>query len=260
MSSSTGEPALPAGKHLAVSERYGGAYAALGFAVLLAGVDFATHSLNLSILYAIPMYVIAMRLPAAWAALVGLLLVIATFAGLLYGARPPGLGTVAALLDNYRMVNRSFAAVAIIITALVAAWQRHWSANLVVQAEKDAVIQDHPIYSDMISQVRFLTTLFIAMGITVSLVAVDWTTVAEFNLPILYAVPLVLCVLSGSMRAIWLMTPVLLVFTWAGFWASDDKMQVATIHPLVNRGIATAMLLVLAIVGTYVSRSLGRNA
>lgn len=221
-------------------------------AVLL--TDLLTHSINLSILYSIPIYVLALHLRARWVVWVALGLVASAYVGLFMGPRPPDLPTVEALLDNYRFVNRTFSAVAILATGAIAGWQRRWAERMLQRVADDESLQDHPIYLDLVDQVRFLATLLMALAITASLVSVDWTTTAEFNLPILYAVPMVLCVLSGSLRTIWLMVPLLICLTWAGFWVSDEKMQVSAIPPLINRTIATTMLLALAVVGTYRAR------
>ncbi len=225
---------------------------AIAVAVLIIS-DLLTHSLNLSILYSIPMYLLAIRLPRMWVGIIAVGLVVLTYCGLFMGVRPPGLQTAEQLFDNYRMVNRSLSSVSILATALVAGWQRQWSMRMLQRVEEDPVLLDHPIYVDLMDQVRFFATLLIALCITTSLVIVDWTTTAEFNLPILYVVPMVLCVLSGSVRTIWFIGPILVVLTWAGFWASRDQMQVNPLLPLMNRIIASLMLIALAIVGTYIA-------
>lgn len=233
---------LPAGRGVAVAVMVAGA-------TLL--TDLLTHSVNLSILYTIPIYVLAVSVRARWVVLLSLMMVGAAYVGLFLGPRPAGLETAHALLHNYRFVNRTFAAFAILGTGVVASWQRNWSERM-NQRVDDELLHDRSIYLDMLDQVRFLATLLIALAITASLIAVDWTTSAEFNFPILYGVPLVLCVLSGSARTIWLMAPLLVVLTWVGFYISNDNLR--EFAPWLNRSIATLMLMALAVVGTVRAR------
>jgi hypothetical protein len=241
--------------------------ASLGLAV----IDFCTHSVTLSILYTITMYVVAAKCGGRMAIATGAGLVALTFAGLFIGPRPPGLESAAALFDNFRTVNRGFSAVAIMGTGLIAAWQHRWHAAMLQRVEDDEDLSHRPIYLDLVEQVQLLTTLLIALCTTAALVAADWLTPVQFNLPTLYAVPLALCAISGSVRAVWVMTPVLLTLTWAGFFASPyeadaNLLQAADVswnvlgNQLVNRGIASAMLILLAIASIVASRGKGRQA
>jgi hypothetical protein len=217
----------------------------------LAGTDFLTHSVNLSILYTIPAFVLARRLPAHLAALVVLLLIGLTYAGLFLGPRPPGLETVPQLVDNYRIVNRSFAVVAIACTGFIAAWEQNWTAGMRSRIVAQSVLEERTIYLDLMKQVRTMAALLLGVLMTGAVVAIDWSTPPEFNWPILYALPLVLCLISGSPRLVLLMMPVLLVLTWGGFFASVEELPSGYGQLVLGRLIATAMLLMLAGVGVW---------
>jgi len=113
---------------------------------------------------------------------------------------------------------------------------------------------DQSMHEELTDQVRFFETLLIALTITGALIVIDWATPSEFNFPILYAVPLMLCVLSGSARAIWFMTPLLIALAWIGLWASNRTVSEVLVLSAVNRVLATAMLLALALIGTFSAR------
>jgi len=216
--------------------------------------DLATHSVNLSILYTIVIYVIATRARGRWTLLAAVTLVGATYAGFFLGARPPDLNSLASLYQSYWFTNRSFSAAAILTTGLIAGWLRRWTNQIKQRPAIDDVIMDQSMHEELTDQVRFFETLLIALTITGALIVIDWATPSEFNFPILYAVPLMLCVLSGSARAIWLMTPLLIALAWIGLWASNRTVSEVLVLSAVNRVLATAMLLALALIGTFSAR------
>lgn len=216
--------------------------------------DLFAHSTNLSILYTVVVYVLATRLSERWAILSAVLLIAATYGGLFLGPRAPGLEDSAALLRNYRMINRSFCVIAILATAGIAAWQRRWAKDMAADLDDDELFFAHSMYHDLVNQVKCVVSMAIAMVIAGALIAVDWTTSSEFNWPILYAVPLAQCVMSRSRPAILLTTPLLLVLAWVGFWTCGDVSAAVPVAHFVNRLIASAVILGLAGFGIWQTR------
>jgi len=216
--------------------------------------DLTTSSFNPTILYTIVVYVLACRLSGRWALGAASVLAVTTYGGLFLGVRPPGLETASEILRNYRFVNRSFCATAILLTAAVTVWRVRWAKRIDKDLEGDESFLSHSMYQDQVDQVQFLATVLMALSITGAIIGIDWTTSNEFNLPILYVVPLVLCVMSDSRGAIISMTPLLLALTWIGFWASPNLLSGESLPSVVNRMIASAVLLALAGLGLWQTR------
>jgi hypothetical protein len=169
----------------------------------IAILDLFTANLNLSILYVVPV-LLGTRFPNRrhlWG--LAFLLLGLTFAGYYLGPR----GTSYAGGFGFRLVNRSFAGLAIIATtARCAAWLRRQD-RLAEIFVVDGSGEGEPLIYDILLCGMLVLCIFL----------IDLVTPAKFNLPILYAVPVSVCATLNRPRLLWSFVAVTIALTVSGF-------------------------------------------
>src|SRR5690349_14167866 len=89
------------------------------FTILIAAIDLSTANLNLGILYVVPMLILGVRSSERWHVFtLGGLFVLLTYGGFFLGRQPDpgGLGR------SVPLINRTFAAITIVVTAMRCDW------------------------------------------------------------------------------------------------------------------------------------------
>ena len=93
-------------------------------------------------------------------------------------------------------------------------------------AELDATDTDGRVYEEILQLFKQMTAVLISVVIVAVVAVADFVTPAQYNLPILYGVPLVICAMTGRRLLLWTMLPVLLVFTYAGYVIGPASSEV----------------------------------
>jgi hypothetical protein len=189
---------------------------ALAVAVI-AAIDLLTANLNLSILYTLPVLLAARleqrRVPKRFMVTA----IVLTYAGYFLGPWPRSLRSIQDLIFNYRMLNRTLSVIVICAITAISNYRLRILATMKTRSDDlDALDPDGRIYDDILSSFERLTATVIAVVLIAGVAIADFVTPAQFNLPILYGVPLVICAWTGRRAMIWGVLPVLLFFTFAG--------------------------------------------
>lgn len=228
----------------------------LSFAMvlILALADFFTHYINISILYFIPIAFCAKsgrRKPLLWMTAIVVLL---TY--VLYFIDFTGLTPSFGLKLWYRLINRTMVAAGLCLTAgIMSAWTRvhdEWQRRAANIAEPD---QDTAFDQAVTSLRRVIVVMLCSILIFIILVT-DLMSPRQFNLPILYAVPLIIAAWADSRRLIWILLPILLASTWMAYFLGPPVSLPSTATPpanilnliLTNRILATFAQIGIAVI------------
>ncbi len=208
----------------------------------IAVLDLCMPRTNFSILYIAPLVLLAKRgdLRHAWR--FAALLVALTFG--IYFLK----NTLAPADDHpryfdYRLINRTMVAVMIVVmTRMLEVW-RQWRAE-----QADAELPEELRYQDREISATF--ALLACIPLAAIIAAVDFFVPANFNLAILYTIPLFVCGWTGSRKLLWTMLAVLLLLTvacylWGG-GAPSDPMIVASL--VRNRVLAAAGMVIVTLI------------
>jgi hypothetical protein len=198
-------------------------------------VDLCLPNINVAILYAIPFLMavsFARSRQRRW--LYAAVYIAAVY--LLYILKYAAIGgqPVQALL-TFRLLNRTFVAIALALLGLCATawnlWQRERSfLHLQEKAEEDEVVATAGVIG--------------CIGLGLIVAAAEMFAPAKLNLPILLLVPLYLVSWLESKRMLWYVVAAMIAVTWLGYFLTLAPVDADLAKSLaVNRLIVSAALL-----------------
>jgi len=213
---------------------------------VIAALDLCFQRTNFSILYIAPLLLLARRrdLRHPWPT-AGLLI------GLTFGIY--FLKNVIWPLEggpkffDYRLFNRTLVGTILLVLTWMTAMWRQWQAE-----QSDAELPEMIRYQDR--QVSATLAVVSCAALVATIGIVDYFLPANFNLAILYTIPLFACAWSGSTRLLWGVAALLLVLTTAGYLlgGASYSPDAATAASLTrNRLLAAAAIVVLSAVLTF---------
>jgi hypothetical protein len=169
-------------------------FGSIAAAVVLLGIFTADclTQLNLSIVYALPLVAFGRRLSGIKFAALTALLVALAFLG--YVIKTTWFLTSAPPLVSYRLLNRSLVASILVLTAIAL----HSLCRRVGERT------EHDDFDRLLHSVSSLLVALLGAVAAAAILAADLLTPGEYNVPILYGVPIVLIAAAGSERLIWL--------------------------------------------------------
>jgi hypothetical protein len=85
------------------------------------------------------------------------------------------------------------------------------------RSDLDTVDAEGKVYEEILRAFEQMTATVISIVFVAVIAIADLLTPAQFNLPILYGVPLVICALTQKRTLLWLIVPAILFFTYAGY-------------------------------------------
>ena len=215
----------------------------------IAVFDFVTFDINFSILYLLPLLVISRmhrpRVVWQWAFALSVL----TFAGYFAGVRGAGMQRWQDLV-NFRVVNRGM----VVATLIASAALLHIQIGLreivdrrarLVQASAE---EEHAFDQIIASFDRFATTILCV--VLIGLVTLtDVLTPPQFNIPILFVLPLVASARIQQRWIVWAIVPLLLLLALAGLYLGPRPLPTHIKDAMiVNRMIASLVLIGVAII------------
>ena len=223
------------------------------FTAVLAMLDICTTWINTATIYTIPAFFAAVLLRPRYAFAAFLILALLGYAGLFIGPRPDAMSATDLLFD-FRMVNRTLSAAAIIsVGVLIWSGQNYRRRVFARLRERKFTAEDSKIYLDLLERLEVQRALLITVIVVVSLFLTDFASPRELNLPILYGVPLILCASSRSIRMIWIMLPIVIALCWIGYFYGRVATQGINLSETIvymNRIIASAVMVLLAVLAT----------
>lgn len=215
-------------------------FAAYGLLALFTVADIFSRGIIVSILYVVPLVVLAWAGYGSKLRQVALLMVVVVYAvffgkWLMY-ARPDSS------LFNFALVNRTFVALTICALAMLLKL-RISTEYLRSDAELPETMQCEEDETDE------TLAVLLAVGMTAFIALADFLSPANYNLAILYLVPLFLCAWARRRRLLWGMLAVALVLTAVGFVCGPPTTSAETTltRMIVNRTLAAFVLTLLAV-------------
>lgn len=220
--------------------------------IFTCGIDIGlTYKLSFSVLFIIPLIILAQTARGRRLLPLAFLLVLLTYACFLLKIMiHDGIKPIPH--DFYiRLFNRSLAAGSIVITAfLLHSWIRfreYWAdkhSNYQGALDSDEVLYD---------QIFHVLEQFMAIGTCVIIAsiifAMDILSPNDINAPLLYFVPLFIIGQARNRLALWLMILMFIILSYVGFiWGPPGTTDPNTLPPIGNRSLAVITLIMAAVV------------
>ena len=214
--------------------------AALALMSVFTVADIASRGVVISILYAVPLVVLAHAGYAnklRWVTVALVVIIYAIYFGKLLLYPIPSSNPF-----DYRLVNRTFVVVAICMLEVL----------LKLRVSTDGLRGDVEL-SESLRHEEDETdeTLAILLGasLTAAIALADFFSPANYNLAILYMVPLFLCAWTRSRRLLWGMLAAALVLTVVGFLCGPPttNVHVRLEYMIINRVLVALAMMLLAV-------------
>ena len=221
--------------------------------LFIALIDVCTSRLTMPVLYTIPLLLYALSYRRRWLPLLAVAAVALTFATLAIKVRYFPMPGGSKML-GWRLLNRSFAALAISLCAgLLYFWIgfRQTIEGMTAEAEDASSSVDASVFHQLLHSVTLMLATVVGSVLTAVILIADVLSPAPANLPILYAVPLIMVSLwISSRRVLWGLLPFLLIFTVLGyFWGPSSTLSPDRIRGIMmNRAFAAFALIVVAVI------------
>jgi len=217
----------------------------LVLALVIALVDVLIPDITISLLYAIPIILVAATDRRAIIRVSILSLVLAVVGYFIkYVIWPPPTGHQ---FLNFRLINRglvccSLVALGAVLYRMCASWQ---AESQVSEEEYDPVNENLKAFDEDFSAT---TAALVAAPLIILISVIDLFTPANFNLPILYCVPLLIVGWAASRPAMWMVYLALLVLTIIGYAMGSGGTEPSLNQAfLINRFLAIAALTAVAV-------------
>jgi hypothetical protein len=161
----------------------------------------------------------------------------------LAGTYPAGKADLIDML-NFRLVNRTIAAVAILAAGVFGScWMSQCSPKpLDVGGDATGAADVHE-EARIVYWFHRAGTSFLCLLLIVGVLATDLAAPVRYNLPILYTLPLLVCIVRNDRQLLWIMLPLLLTLTAAGYMVDPREMDYPLIHVVLrNRMLAAGVM------------------
>jgi hypothetical protein len=220
--------------------------AAALFALAVASADLLTYHVNLPIVYIVPLLLVerAGSRRLLWQA-AGLLVAL-TFAGYFFGRYPDGAEPWQTLASA-RFANRALAALAL----LAAAGVLHAGITMRERARAARHLWPHDpdglSYARAVMAINRVVAPVLAALLVVVLFVSDAVTQAEYNIAVLYALPLMILARARSRAIMWVALPVLLAVTMLGIWVGPSPEPQHLWNLVLNRVLVCIAMVTTAV-------------
>jgi len=215
----------------------------------IAACDLVTLDINFAILYILPLVLVSRthrpRVLWQWA----LALVLLTFAGYVAGVRG---GQIKAWHDllNFRLVNRSMVAFALISSAGLLHIQigLRELMNRRSRLVPASAVDEH-VFDDIVASFDRFATSVLCVVLMAMVTLTDVLTPPQFNIPILFCLPLVAAARIRQRWIVWAIVPLLFLLAVVGLYLGPRQVPVGVTNALmINRLIASLVLIGVAII------------
>ena len=115
---------------------------------------------------------------------------------------------------TWRLINRSMVAVSLcIVTTVLSRWLRSQQR----MAINRIAALDRSLFDELADSLQQMTCLFLCVVLIACIATTDLITPGEFNLPLLYAVPLIVAYWAGSRRLLRSLLPIMMLLGILGY-------------------------------------------
>jgi hypothetical protein len=218
--------------------------AAAAVAAIVAAIDLLTYHVNLPIVYIVPLLLVEplARRKLLWQTAAAF--VILTFAGYFFGNLPPsarGLPDFA----SARLVNRIMSAMTILTAAAMLSLHLSVRERRAQQRRREWPHDpDGTNFQRAILSLDRILAPLLAGILTVALFFCDIVAAPDYNVALLYGLPLVILARTRSGPIIWTGLPLLMAAALGGLWLGaplDDPAHLPNL--LLNRALTCAAML-----------------
>jgi len=214
---------------------------ALALMVIFTIADMASRGVLVSVLYAVPLMLLARAGYANKLRWITAALVLVIY-GVYFGKWAIYSAAHGTSPFDYRLVNRTFVVLAICMLEVL----------LKLRVSTECLREDVEL-SEALRQEEDETdetlAILLGAGLTTAIALADFLSPANYNLAILYMVPLFLCAWTRSRRLLWGMLALALVLTVVGFLCGPptSAANARMAFMVVNRTLAALVMTLLAI-------------
>lgn len=219
----------------------------------VASVDVASSRVTTPVLYTIPILLYALSHRRRWLPFLAVSAVILTFVALAIKVKFFPL-TGGSKILQWRLLNRSFASVSVCLSAgLLYYWVDFYATmQRLATAQRLVKSGDSSVFRELLHSITVLFAAVAGGVLTAVILIADLLSPPAANLPILYAVPLILVSLwLQSRRVLWAMLPFFLTFTVLGYaWGPiGNDLSVYTLRSIIlNRALAAVALTMVSLI------------
>ncbi len=209
----------------------------------IAIVDFYWTRTNLSILYVVPLLVLAWtdNLRPLWRA-AGLLVGLTYGVYFLKNAMHDGMST--ASYFDYRLVNRTLSAITLIVLGRILLGWIDWRREL-----GDSEVPEFVRRQDQ--EISATLAALCSAPLIALIAAIDFYSPANYNLAILYPIPLFVCGWTSNLRLLWGMLAVLLMLTAVAYVVGPPASNAGDPSLTRNRILAGVGMLGVTVMLSY---------
>jgi len=208
--------------------------------LVFATLDLCLPNVSFAVLFSVPLLLVigtGTRVQHVWWYVT--IFVLATFSLyfvkyiVIYGDAPE-------TLLNFRLFNRTFVAITLALLGVGAEAWLYWQRERSLLSHTDLTEED---------EVNATAGLVGCISIGLLVAAVDFVSPANFNLPILYVVPLYLVSWLVDRKSIWIAAAALVALTWIGYFVTPPSTVLGLDHYfIVNRSLVTLTLMTMAVI------------
>lgn len=210
-----------------------------GMLALLVCLDVLIPRATISILYAIPLLLLAKAGYARPIWRSTLVFVFLTY-GLYFVKYTIWRPEAGAVYFDYRLVNRTFVAVMIwLLAVFVEVWRE--------EQDVAGTMSVDDVLDPLDSEIQTTLALGLCVPLTLLIAMVDFFLPGHLNVAVLYPLPQLACALAGNRRLLWTTTAVLIVLVFAGYWLGPASREAPETFVRVNRVLTAIVLLCLAV-------------
>ena len=214
-------------------------------ALLIAIFDTLTPKINLSVLYSLLVVIAARRISRRHLCQLTAFMVLLTFS--VYGVKNWMQNkTLPEALLHFKLVNRTLATLSLLaISAISYLWigvRQRLESNRTLLRARD---EDRLDFEEVSRSLERFAAGAMCGILTLCIIVIDLLAPGQFNFPILYAVPLVICYALDNRRMLWMVLPWLLLFTVIGYWLSPAiGVPESSLNYIIKNRVLTAFALV----------------
>lgn len=211
---------------------------AIGLFILIAALDLCWPNVNFSMLFSVPLLLLARasgRVHWIWWYLA--LLVVSVYS--IYFVKYQFIHQQSLpSLWNFRLFNRTFAVIMLTLLGIAAQAWIFWQYERTQLSYLDRSDED---------EVNATAGLVGCVGLGLLITAIDFVSPANYNLPILFVVPLYLVSWLRNQRCLWAAAAIFICLTWIGFFLTPSSTVLGFEHYLIiNRALVSLALVALS--------------
>jgi len=211
---------------------------AYAFLAAIIALDLSVPKVNFSVLFSVPMLLLVSRTNGLQHVWIHVILVVCVIYASYYAKNRIVSADPEVSLMTFRLFNRTFSALVLAVLCSTAQTWRSW------QQERRFLEPEERSEED---EVTSTAALILCVGLGLVITIIDLVIPPNFNMPILFIVPIYLSSWTGKTKTLWLTSGSLVIAAIAGFilGPSLDSGDVSSRNLMLNRTIVVVGILIM---------------